>query len=165
MWKPFIIPDWESLWEEGSGTNSPCSKLDLTPRTLRTHSTSVHASVVRLFWLPPYNTWLDLHYRTKHLPWSNISKVNNLSRLHLAVEGEATPQNTLGSSRTLCGCLCMAVAFPVSPRKEPNVPGPPKLWLWCGDLSFPRTSCYFAARNRPRGLSPLKRSGKENLAS
>lgn len=74
MWKPFIIPDWESLWEEGLGTNSPCSKLDLTPRTLRTHSTSVHASVVRLFWLPPYNTWLDLHYRTKHLPWVTSPK-------------------------------------------------------------------------------------------
>lgn len=58
---------------------------------------------------------------------SSISKVNNLSRLPLAAQGEATPQNTLGSSRTLCGCLCMAVAFFFSPKKEPNVPGTPKL--------------------------------------
>lgn len=75
---------------------------------------------------------------------SSVSKVNNLLRLALAAEGEATPQNTLGCSKTLCGCLCMAVVFFFSPKREPNVPGPPKLQLWCGDRSFPRTLYYFA---------------------
>lgn len=53
---------------------------------------------------------------------SGVSKVNNLLRLDLAAEAEATPQNTLGCSATLRGCLCMAVVFFFSPKENQMFP-------------------------------------------
>lgn len=61
----------------------------------------------------------------------------------------------------LAAAVCVWLWLPFSsPRKEPNVLSPPKLSHWCGDRSFPRMPCYFAAQISLQGEA-LKRSGKE----
>lgn len=53
--------------------------MDSTYHILLVRIPHVYTHVVRLFWLPPLATWLDLHHRTTPA-MTNISKVKNLSR-------------------------------------------------------------------------------------